>query len=305
MKVGIFYTSFSKSQTPSNKDAVMGAFAQGVRACGDQVIEIREKSEIPDVDIGLVLGYTLSNNYRGRIIETLRARGSRIVFIDSNIFSYKIKNVDYHRYSLDTVYPSTGTYFFNKELDLQKWPIISKYHKLELKPWRQQGNHILVLAQRTLSWNMLGKDGNEWTIDIIKRLKHFTLRPIIVRLHPGDTKYNDINSKKIKDVFGGSVTISSKKNIEDDLKNAWISVGYNSTPNCVSAIEGVPVYLDTPLDSWAKDVAFTDLSMIENPSMPDRTQWIHRLSNIHWKNDEVAEGKLFFNIKNYICSFQK
>jgi hypothetical protein len=300
MKVGIFYSSIDHIHKAPNKTAVMDAFANGARVNGDEIVEIRNRDTIPNVDIGFVLGYTLANNYRRSVIDTLSNRGSRLVFVDSNIFSYKIKNVDYHRYSIDTVYPSTGHYLFNQDLDLNKWPIISKYHKVNLKPWRTSGNHILVLSQRTLSWNMLGKNGNEWTIDIVKKIKNYTDRPIIVRLHPGDTRYNEINAKNIEREFGNSINVSSNLKIEDDLKDAWCSVGYNSTPNCVSAFEGVPVYVEDPINSWASDVSFDNLELIENPPTPDREDWIHKLSNIHWSNEEVNNGKLFKLIKEYI-----
>jgi hypothetical protein len=79
-------------------------------------------------------------------------------------------------------------------------------------------------------------------------------------------------------------------------------VGYNSTPNVVAAIEGVPVYVEDPALSWAADVAFTDLSQIEMPPMPDRTAWINRIANIHWSNQEVQTGQLWRAVKQYISS---
>ena len=76
----------------------------------------------------------------------------------------------------------------------------------------------------------------------------------------------------------------------------------NSTPNVVAAIEGIPVYVDDPVHSWAKDVAFKDLSQIEDPEMPDRTTWLEKIANIHWSNDEVRSGKLWSAIKQRISS---
>jgi hypothetical protein len=79
-------------------------------------------------------------------------------------------------------------------------------------------------------------------------------------------------------------------------------VGYASTPNVVSVIEGVPVYVEEPTKSWANDICFNDLSKIETPRMPDRSEWIDKIANIHWSNDEVKTGKLWAEIKNYISS---
>jgi hypothetical protein len=70
----------------------------------------------------------------------------------------------------------------------------------------------------------------------------------------------------------------------------------------VSAIEGIPGYIEDPQHSWAADVAFTDLSQLENPPMPDRSQWVNKIANIHWSNDEVKSGQLWSAIKRYISA---
>jgi hypothetical protein len=77
-------------------------------------------------------------------------------------------------------------------------------------------------------------------------------------------------------------------------------VGLNSTPNVVAAIEGVPGYIEDTTRSWATGVAFTDLSLIEKPPLPDRTGWAHKIANIHWSNTEVRSGALWTAIKHYI-----
>ena len=79
-------------------------------------------------------------------------------------------------------------------------------------------------------------------------------------------------------------------------------MGINSTPNVVAAIEGIPGYVEDPIHSWAKDVAFTDITQLENPPLPDRTDWIDKIANIHWSNDEVKSGQLWAVIKSYISA---
>jgi hypothetical protein len=79
-------------------------------------------------------------------------------------------------------------------------------------------------------------------------------------------------------------------------------VGYNSTPNVVARIEGVPGYLEDPTHSWANGVSFTDLAQILNPPLPDRSEWIHKIANIHWSNEEVRTGQLWSAIKHYISA---
>ena len=138
----------------------------------------------------------------------------------------------------------------------------------------------------------------EKTIDKIRKLTH---RPIVVRMHPGDgSRFKQI--EKIQKRHGSTVTIDQHENIHDALQNCWCTVGINSTPNVVAALEGVPGYIEDPRHSWAADVAFSDLPYINNPPLPDRSEWVHRIANIHWSNQEVISGKLWSSIKHYISS---
>jgi hypothetical protein len=152
---------------------------------------------------------------------------------------------------------------------------------------------------------MFGTDQDHWlekTIDKIRKID--AKRPIVVRMHPGDgARVKQID--KINKRFGAKthrVTVSTNQNIREDLINCWCTVGYNSTPNVVATIEGIPGYIEDPAHSWAADVAFTDLNLICNPPMPDRSEWIHKIANIHWSNEEVCTGKLWAAIKTYISS---
>ena len=301
MKVGIFYNSISNPGKFSNKVMLMDNFRQGVLANGDQLTEFRDNA-LPtnDIDVGFVLGYTLEDNFRNKIITQLRNNNSYRVFVDSNILHYGRPEHEWHRYSLNSVYPTDGIYFFDN-IDNEKWNTYSSWHNIQLKPWRTRGDHILILCQRPKGWNLLGNDQETWIHQTIEKIRKHTDRSIMIRMHPGDGSANK-QIEKIQKRYGISVLISNKINIKDELNNCWCSVGYNSTPNVVSAIEGVPVYLEDPDNSWAKDICFTDLSQIENPPMPDRSEWINKIANIHWSNDEVKSGKLWAKIKSHISS---
>lgn len=300
MKVGIFYNSISNPAKFSNKVMLMDNFKTGVLACGDQVVEYHSNL-LPDqpLDAGFVLGYTLEDNFRKKIINQLRDQGSASIFVDSNILHYSRREHEWHRYSLNSVYPDSGTYFFDS-LDPDKWTTYSNWHGAELKPWRTTGSHILIFCQRPKGFNMF-IDQEAWLDDTIAKIRQHTNRPIMIRMHPGDgTREKQI--QKIQKKYGTTVSISTHDNIRDALINCWCTVGINSTPNVVSAIEGIPGYIEDPVHSWAADVAFTDMSLIENPPLPDRTAWANKIANIHWSNDEVTSGKLWSAIKRCIGS---
>jgi hypothetical protein len=300
MKVGIFYNSIRNPAKFSNKVMLMDNFATGVLANGDEVVEFRDNA-LPDqqLDAGFVLGYTLEENFRKKIINQLNKQNTVSIFVDSNILHYSRKEHEWHRYSLNSVYPDSGQYFFG-ELDATKWATYSQWHRAELKPWRTTGKHILIFCQRPKGFNMF-IDQEEWLDTIIIKIQQHSSRPIMIRMHPGDGS-REKQIQKIQKKYGATVTISTHDNIRDALVNCWCTVGINSTPNVVSAIEGIPGYIEDPVHSWAKDVAFTDLSQLENPFLPDRSAWINKIANIHWSNDEVKSGQLWSAIKRYISS---
>ena len=309
MKVGIFYNSISNPAKFSNKIMLMDNFAHGVRSQGDQVVDFRDNT-LPNqqLDAGFVLGYTLEDNFRKKIIDSLKSQKTPRVFVDSNMLHYARKEHEWHRYSLNSVYPNDGVYLFNT-VDPEKWAAYSQWHGVDLRPWRQQGQHILILCQRPKGWNMFGQDQDHWlqkTIDKIRKIE--AKRPIVIRMHPGDgARFKQIDKLQKRYPKGNAsrISISANENIRDDLVNCWCVVGYNSTPNVVSVIEGIPAYVEDPLHSWAADVAFSNLSEIVNPPLPDRTQWINKIANIHWSNQEVRSGKLWASIKQYISSGQQ
>lgn len=300
MKVGIFYNSISNPAKFSNKVMLMDNFKEGVLRNGDQVIDY-VGNKLPDqpLDAGFVLGYTLEDNFRKKIIDCLRNQKTHSIFVDSNILHYARQEHEWHRYSLNSVYPDTGTYFFG-DLDTTKWDTYSKWHNASLKPWRTSGDHILILCQRPKGFNMF-TDQDSWLETTVNRIRKITERPIMVRMHPGDgARFKQID--KIQKRYGKTISISEHVNIKDALVNCWSTVGLNSTPNVVAAIEGIPGYIEDPRHSWAAGIAFTDLDQIVNPPLPDRSQWINKIANIHWSNQEVKSGKLWSTIKQYISS---
>ena len=75
MKVGIFYNSISNPAKFSNKVMLMDNFRTGVISQGDTVVDYRENA-LPNqpLDAGFVLGYTLEDNFRKKIINTLATK---------------------------------------------------------------------------------------------------------------------------------------------------------------------------------------------------------------------------------------
>jgi hypothetical protein len=248
--------------------------------------------------------------FRRHVIEQQKINKRHVLFSDSNFFKYKESvnkgNNFYLRYSLNGVDPTSG-YYFDDEVDPLRWRQISKDFGISLKPWRKNGNSILILMQRHNGWSMNNESSIEWCINTIKEIRKYSDRNIIIRKHPRDkvkeflVKFNQLPS------CNTNVHISSNKDILDDLSKAWCTITYNSSPGIISAVEGVPTFVLDPIParSHAFEISNTDISRIEDPLMPDRQGWIERISMSHYKVSDIQSGLLKNNIGRYIQKHEK
>lgn len=141
-----------------------------------------------------------------------------------------------------------------------RWPV-------DLKPWRVDGEHVLVLMQRGIGSPPVAQPSN-WR-PVLK-----TDRPIIVRRHPGKEE---------------------ARPLADDLKNAWCCVTWGSGAGIKAIQAGVPVFHAYP--DWIGAPAARPLGHdIEQPFLGDRGPMFSRLSWAQWELDEIGKGRPFQNL---------
>lgn len=306
--------AYSAGIPPGNKNPekplILQNFIQGVNASGDQGILHPGMTALP-CDVALVQGFVHEHGkdaphlrLRKEVIDLQKKNNNRSLIVDSNLFLYRDprNSRNYLRYSFDGVFPTTG-FYFDTIVDSQRWKKVSRDLGIELKPWRTNGNHILICLQRNGGWSMGNIDVQEWAISTINEIRKHSDRPIVIRAHPGDKaarEYLDPRNPKCKIKFSKSVRLSNNINLVDDLKDCWAAVNYNSSPVVGAAIEGVPIFVCDPSKSQCAEIANTDLSKIENPSIPDRQQWVERLSMFHWNFDELRSGECWKHMKKFI-----
>jgi len=289
---------------------ILRFFAEGSRAVGDDVYDVNDYT-YQKTDVAIIQGWvapgqitTPHGDLRKRVIDRQLSRFKYVVGVDSNLFLYSNTEnpLHYLRYSFNGVFPNTGIYCDNAP-DPARWRQISSDLNISLKDYRTKGNHILLCMQRNGGWSMNGVDAQEWANRTIAEIRKYSTRPIVIRLHPGDKETKRIFKAgpplcKVK--LDYSVMLSQNEHLVDDLKNCWAAVNHNSSPVVGAAIEGYPIFVTDPTNSQCKDIANTDLSQIENPLMPDRQQWIERLSMFHWKFDELRSGATWAHMKQFI-----
>ena len=142
-----------------------------------------------------------------------------------------------------------------------------------MKPPNTNGSYILVCPSSP-GVNQYLRQPN-WTAETVATLKKYTDRPIKVREKPRGQ--------------GTSGPAVAKVPIQEDLKNAWACVTSCSISAVESISEGVPVFCHEK--SFAKPIAITDLSQIEEPTFRSPFQWFCSLAYQQFTPEEIANGK--------------
>ena len=296
MKIAIYLTSISTNKN-AIKLAVLRRFGAGISKSTDQV-EFVNGHDLIDCEVAVLLGFVHNDissphlQLRKKVLNNHK----NIIIIDSNLFQFANDNLKnyYLRYSLNGIFPTTGFYFDNK-LDISRWKTISQQLGISLVPYRTNGNHILVCLQRVDGWSMGRTMVQDWLDDTVNEIRKYSARPIIVRKHPGDKRQHQLN-------FSDQYTISKNLRLINDLENCWATVTYNSSPGIASLIQGIPTFVTDKESKRSQTwpICNTDLRFIDTPTMLDRTDWINRISQSHWNDDEVASGQAWTFIRERV-----
>lgn len=297
-------------QKANDKSNTLRYFVEGVAAAGDEGV-INDQFQYQPSDVAVILGWVHEHgksaahlDLRRQIVEGQQASGGRTIIADSNLFLYRDTNNPGYwlRYSYDGVFPTTGEYC-DSPPNPHRWDQIQKHLGVSLKPWRTQGDHILICLQRDGGWSMGGQDVVDWALKNITELRKYTQRPIRLRSHPGDKRAKKYTDRLIKLCVGrrlGPISLSPVGySLVQDLHNAWAAINHNSSPGVAASIEGIPVFVTDPVRSQAREVANTDLRLIENPIMVDRTNWVQRISSFHWSHNELRSGECWNHMKKW------
>ena len=160
--------------------------------------------------------------------------------------------------------------------------------RLRPQPWTNKGINVVIAVQRSDSEQWAGQPPTvAWLHETAKKLREHTDRPLIIRPHP---------RQRIADVPG--CWIKSPQPIPGTydgfdydrcLQDAWAVVNWNSGPGPQAILNGVPAFVGA--SSLAAPVGNLDLSAIENPVRPDRTEWLEQLAHTEWTIPEIETGE--------------
>lgn len=288
------------------------AFSRGIEANGDKILLINQenKRHIPEpveADVAVMYGYVPNVWTEETLGKTgMEARQKildyydKVICVDGGVFRSHGNNC-YWRCVYDSPY-QTGNYH-KERITENRWETVSKYLKeytgnsFEIKPWKTDGEYILVCLQTSSGWSMSGMPTVDWCVSKIKQIRTITDMPIKIRRHRAnsDDQVRHI-MKSIREYKG--ITVEENKEIQPlvSIQNAYALVTYNSTIACDSALAGVPTFVDDDR-CWAWDVANKDIKRLLDPELFDREQWVNEVSYSMWLNEEMENGIVWNHLK--------
>jgi hypothetical protein len=167
----------------------------------------------------------------------------------------------------------------------------SKLLNLEVKPWRTDGECILIAGQhdKSLQWQTMPRMSN-WFLNTYDEIRKHTDRPIIFRPHPR-CRLEHIE-RGLKNVYRQEPrhVANTYDDFDMGFDNVWATISYSSNPGIHSIIEGVPAFVSTHSLAYPAGNDIDFLHTIEQPVMPDRTQWLNDYAHTEYTIEEIAAG---------------
>lgn len=294
--VVVYVSSVANAFKHPRKVACLESFAQGCKLLGLSVL-VEKRNRVWPCRLAVILGWATAQSQGGanvalrkQIIVNQRTAGMHTMCIDASCFKYLDNHSKYLRYSIGGPFYDQANYANTNSSD-EHWKLISKDLLVSLAPNQiNPDGHIVICMQRDGGFAMKNLDPMQWLNQKIQQIRDITGKHIVIRPHPGSFNIKDFDQyQNIKKI---SVINPLKTKLTDNLVNAYCAVFFNSSASVAAVCAGIPIFVDDQsCVSWK--VANHDLSMLNQPKMFDRTQWIHDLAACHWTDEDGQSGRIY------------
>lgn len=273
-KVTVFYT---KGQRRSM--ILAEAAYNGCKRIGEDV-KIMEGNKYRGVDSDYAVFYGLSGGLP-KVWNDYKVH-AKAVYIDLGYYGRREGGRwdGYHKLSVNDRHP---TEYFNK---VQHGPERFLKLGLEIMPWREPGEEILVAGMSYKAAACEGIKGQEWERWAIAEIMKESNRKIRFRPKP-----NCPRSRPIKGTLW-----DNRRSVVMSFENVHALVTRHSNVACDALLHGIPVFSEYGI---ASTMGHREVSMIETPIYPDnREQFFYDLAYCQWTRAEIERGLPFKLLKS-------
>jgi len=237
---------------------IADAMAAGVRRCGDEAI-VCPAASTPKADVGVMYGWKLSHFTR---------KYPQYIYADLGFWQR-----DTH-YRMTVNGWSSDSYVKAGLSDARL-----KSFGVEVKPWNESGNEILVVGSSRKSSQQHGFEYMEWERNAVEALKD-SGRPIVYRPKPNDLEKQPIEGAGY-----------DQRPLDEALASAYAVVTHHSNVAVQALAAGVPVHCVT-----GAAAAFS-CPLGEFTRQDGREQFLADVAWLQWTLDEMRSGQYWAHLK--------
>lgn len=244
-------------------------------------VKILSSLHYKKVDSDYAVFYGLACGLDRVMRDYSKHKSAKALYIDLGFYHRRIgkqRYNGYHKISVDGRHPM---YLMDKDMPDDRWKQLVALGGLEIKPWRTNGEDVLIAGMSAKASAAENLGPLEWERDAVAKLIKHTDRKIRLRPKPNCTQ-----SRPIPGTIWHNV-----RSLDQGLHNVHAVVARHSNV-CVDALlEGIPIFCD---EGISKSMGLSDLSRIEKPYYPDnRERFLCNMAYQQWRTSEIEDGSPF------------
>ena len=323
MKVEIFRRTV-KDRKRGNSYELLYHLKEGIEAAGDEAVIVNENMSGPTVEgemtptapMAAMFGYggdKQMHHTKGRrreLANNCRAKNIPLITFDGGLLSSfgNVSTSPDHHFRVSLYTPMNDGNFLSDNSPSDRWDMLVKKFNVKYEPWRKSNpsDPIIFVMQPKDNWSMNELDPIDWFKGVYEKLRPITNRKFIVRPHPNNVSNilerekelpSDVEIQYTKKHFVGDEKKYYRFHFQDVITNCHAVVTHNSTASVDSCVRGIPTFVTSDL-ALCWPVANNDLSKIESPNYPDRSQWVNDLGYKLWSIKEIRDGTVYKRFKS-------
>lgn len=240
--------------------------------------------------------------------QSIRKNAKTVIYIETPLLGRRIvekSNHTFYRVAVNGFLNNDGIFYREKELDKARLGWMRRQLEIpEFPGWKDhKSGAILILLQLPGDASLRGQKLSEWLVDTVFKIRSFTNREILIRMHPSMSDkgraefFSELypmflqNPSNIRWLDGTSP-------LSEDFKKAGVCVSYTSGSSIDAVLSGIPV-ITTDEGNPAYPISSRNLDSISNPRLATNEEinhWLSCLANSQWTEDEMLKGMVWKNI---------
>lgn len=162
----------------------------------------------------------------------------------------------------------------------------ARHYGHQMRPWREDGDYVLVMGQMQGDASLHGANIREWAAETCRAYREAGHR-VVYRPHPNANQNDHPECVEVHKWFP----------LEDSLRRASLCVTYTSTSGVEAVLAGIPT-VTCNRGAMAWPVAAHGI--LKDPVRPDRTAWANKLAWTQFSAEEISSGFAWSCLKDFM-----